>query len=111
LTDFPLTVGIGAAIMDKGRFERLSKEHRDLLHRLSKKYHEQLVNRIRESNEESLRVLQERGLKIIDVPQIEKRKWRQVLVRVQNRFIGQLYEKDLLDQIRNLVKQYRNKNN
>jgi len=111
LTDLPLTVGIGAAIMDKGRFERLSKEHRDLLQTLAKKYHEQLVNRIRESNEESLRVLQERGLKIIDVPQMEKRKWRQVLVRVQNRFIGQLYEKDLLDQIRNLVKQYRNKNN
>ena len=111
LTDLPLTVGIGAAIMDKGRFERLSKEHRDLLQRLAKKYHEQLVSRIRESNEESLRVLQERGLKIIDVPQMEKRKWRQVLVRVQNRFIGQLYEKDLLDQIRNLVKQYRNKNN
>lgn len=111
LTDFPLTVGIGAAIMDKGRFERFSKEHRDLLQTLAKKYHEQLVYRIRESNEESLRVLQERGLKIIDVPQMEKRKWRQVLVRVQNRFIGQLYEKDLLDQIRNMVKQYRNKNN
>ncbi len=108
MTDLRLNVGIGAAIMNKGRFERLSKEHRDLLQRLAKKYHERLVNRIRESNEESLRVLKQRGLQVTSVPRIEERKWRQVFVRVQNQFVGQLYEKELLDQIRNLVKQHRN---
>jgi len=108
MTDLRLNVGIGAAIMNKGRFERLSKEHRDLLQRIAKKYHERLVKRIRESNEESLRVLKQRGLQVTSVPRIEERKWRQVFVRVQNQFVGQLYEKELLDQIRNLVKQHRN---
>ncbi|MCH7679553.1 TRAP transporter substrate-binding protein DctP [candidate division KSB1 bacterium] len=111
MTDLRLNVGIGAAIMDKGRFERLSKEHQDLLLKIAKKYHEQLVDRIRQSNEESLRVLKQRGLQVTSVPHIEERKWRQVFVRIQNQFVGQLYEKDLLDQIRNLVKQYRSKNN
>lgn len=110
MTDLRLVVGIGATIMDKVRFDGLKNEHKSLLKEITKKYHKQLVNRIRESNEESLRVLQERGLQVISVPHIEERKWLRVSVRVQNQFVGQLYEKELLDQVRSLVKQYRNKN-
>ena len=109
MTDLRLNVGIGATIMDKGRFERLSKEHRELLQKLARKYHEQLVNRIRESNEESLQVLKQRGLEVISVPHIEERKWHQVFVRLQNQFVGQFYERELLDKIRNQVKEYRRK--
>ncbi len=107
MTDLRLVVGIGATIMDKVRFDGLKNEHKSLLQELTKKYHKQLVKRIRESNEESLRVLQERGLQVVSVPHIEEKKWLRVSVRVQNQFVGQLYEKALLEQVRGLVQRYR----
>jgi TRAP-type C4-dicarboxylate transport system substrate-binding protein len=106
LTNLPLSVGIGATIMDNTRFNEMDPGLRNLLRKTAKEFHIRLVKRIRESNEESLQVLQRQGLQIIDVPQMEKRKWSQVLGKVQNRFVGQLYEQELLDEVRDLLRQY-----
>jgi len=54
------------------------------------------------------------GIKVIQVPPLEKDKWLEVARQVQNGFAGDLpvdlYEKELLDKVRILLTEYRSKN-
>jgi TRAP-type C4-dicarboxylate transport system substrate-binding protein len=100
MTELRLVAGVGATIMSKHRWNGLSDQHKRLLREVAKKHHEQLVLRIRERNEESIRILKEQGIEVIPVPHQEELKWRRVAEQLQNRFAGQLYKKDLLDEIR-----------
>lgn len=110
MTDFPLVAGIGATIMDRDRFEKLSRQHKGLLQEIMEKYHRQLVNGVRQQNEESINVLKKQGIEIITVPYQEKLKWKQIASRVKNRFVGELYDKELLERLEALLEEY-NKDN
>ena len=107
MTSLPLSAGVGATIIDKGRFDRLSVEHKHLLKEITKKYHKLLVSRVQRENEKAIGVLQEQGIKVVSVPNQEELKWLQVAEQVQNQFTGKLYSKELLDEVRHLVGEYR----
>lgn len=109
MTDLRISVGMGATILDKKCFDRLSNEHKLLLREITQKYHQKLINTIREKNEESIDVLKEQQIEVISVPHREKMKWIQVAQQVQNQFAGKLYRKELLDEVRHLLETYRNK--
>ena len=111
MTDLRLAAGVGVTIIDKGRFDKLSNEHQSLLREITEKYHEQLKVVIRESNAESIRVLQDQEIHIVSVLPKEEEKWRQTAKEVQNQFVGQLYERELLDRVRDLISQYHIKGN
>lgn len=107
LTDIRLVAGLGATIISKERFSRLSSPQQNLLRKISGKYHEQLVSIIRKDNEESLEILENEGITILSVPHQEKMKWQQIALRIQNQFIGEYYQVELLEKIRNLKAAYR----
>ena len=109
MTDIRIAVGLGATIVRKSRIEAISREKERLLKNITKKYHEQLVVRIRRRNEESIDILKEQGIEIISVPHQEKQKWSQVAVKVHDQFTGRLYEKNLLDIVKSLLEEYRRK--
>ena len=102
-------MGIGATILNKNRFINFSEENKNLLLQISKKYHKKLIASIREKNAETIDLFKDRGIKIVPVPRREKQKWNRVSVRVQNQFIGELYPKELLDQIKTLKQEYQNR--
>ena len=106
MTDLRLAVGIGATIMSKSRFDKLSDRHKGLIQEISRRHHERLVKRIRARNEESIDVLKQQGIQIISVPHQERLKWAQIARRVENQFAGQLYSKELLDEVKNLLEAY-----
>lgn len=110
MTDMPLTVGIGATIMNKNRFSKFSDKSKNLLLEITKKYHNILNPKIREKNVEAIEEMKKRGIKIVTVPRREKQKWDRVAKRVQNQFVGDLYPKELLDKIKLFQKEYQNKN-
>ena len=107
MTDMPLVMGIGASIINKEHFDKLSKSERNLLQKITWKYHNQLVEKIRKSNRESLRILQDQGIQIISVPQQEELKWRQLAEKVQNQLTGKFFDKELLDKARALLSEFR----
>ncbi|UCE18622.1 MAG: TRAP transporter substrate-binding protein DctP [Gemmatimonadota bacterium] len=109
MTDLRVAVGLGATIIQKSRIETISSDNERLLKNIAKKYHEQLVVKIRRRNEESVDVLKEQGIEIISVPHQERQKWNQVAMKVQDQFIDRLYEKELLDKVKSLLEEYRRK--
>lgn len=106
MTDLRLAAGLGATLIDEGRFDALSREQRDLLLEITDKYHRQLKSTVRASNRESIDVLQDQGIGVVSVLPREKQKWSQMAKRVQNQFVGQLYERDLLEEVRRLIEQH-----
>jgi TRAP-type C4-dicarboxylate transport system substrate-binding protein len=107
MTDLGLVPGVGATIMNKSRFEQLSSNHRRLLQEVTEKYHEQLVVKIRQRNQEAIEVLKGQGIEIIQVPYRERTKWKQIAGRVRNDFVGELYDKAFLDEVEGLLEEYR----
>jgi TRAP-type C4-dicarboxylate transport system substrate-binding protein len=107
MTDLPLVSGVGASIISKERFEQIPKSDRTLLLTTARKYHRQLVEKIRESNEESVEILRGQGIKIISVPQQEVLKWRQIAEQVQNQFADKFFDKKSLDKARKLLNEFR----
>jgi TRAP-type C4-dicarboxylate transport system substrate-binding protein len=106
MSDLRLAAGIGATIISKKQYDKLPDEHKDLLREITRKYHEQLANTVREKNEESIGVLREEGIEVIHVPLVERERWSGVARQVQDQFAGRLYPRELLDEVRNLLNEY-----
>lgn len=107
MSDFPLAAGIGATIISKRKYDGLSGEHKRLLREITRKHHEQLIKTARRKNEESIDVLKAQGIEVIPIPPGERDKWRQVARQVQDQFAGKLYGKELLDEVRSLLSEYK----
>lgn len=106
LTDLPLVAGVGATIINNSRFGGLSEKHKRLVREITDEYHRQIIVRIRLSNEESIDVLKEQGIEVVSVPHQEKLKWKQIAERVKTRFLGKLYQKELLEKVETLKLEY-----
>ncbi len=106
MSDFRLSAGIGATIISKNRYDRLSDEHKVILRRIMQEYHPELIEAARRINEDSIGILRQQGMKVVKVPPVEKENWHQAAMSVQNRFTGVLYEEELLDEVRNLLDEY-----
>ena len=106
MSDLRLAAGVGATIVKKRRYDKLSDEHKALLREITWKYHEKLVKTVRRKNKESIDVLEQQGIEVIHVPLGEREKWRQTARQVQNQFEGKLYPKELLDEVRSLLNEY-----
>jgi TRAP-type C4-dicarboxylate transport system substrate-binding protein len=106
ITDLKLVAGVGATIIDKKCFDRLSITHRKILSQISTKYHSNLISSVRRENEQSLNIILNQGIQLVSVPNLEKKKWQQIAIKVQNQFIGHFYSKELLEKVRTLIKQY-----
>ena len=109
MSDLILAAGVGATILNKRRYDMLSDGYKRLLHDISEKHHKQLIAKIRERNEESIEILKREGIEIVSIPPREKQKWLSVARRVQNQLAsgGKFYTKELLNEIRQLLEQYR----
>ncbi len=111
MSDFPLAAGIGATIISKRKYDGLSGEHKRLLREITRKHHEQLIRAARRSNEESIDVLREQGIEVIEIPPGEREIWGQVAREVQDHFAEEgedkLYDEELLDKVRSLLSEYR----
>ncbi len=105
MTDLRLAAGVGATIISKKRYDKLSDKHKRLLLKITKEYHKQLIVQIRKSNEESIDVLQQHGITVISVPHHERQQWLEVAKEVQDQFVERLYSKELLEKVRSLLEE------
>ena len=106
MTDLKLAFGLGCTLMNQSRFNKLAAKDKKLLLEITTKYHEKLNVIIRQKNQESMQILTDRGMKIVQVPRREEQKWIRIADRVQKQFIGDLYPKALLDRIKRLKLEY-----
>ena len=107
MSDLPLAAGIGATVINKREFDGLSEEHKRLLRETMWEYHEQLIETVHTTNEESIEVLKDHGITMIHIPAVEREKWSVAARQAQDQFMGELYPEELLDEVRSLLSEYR----
>lgn len=107
MIDLPLSISVGATVITKKSFDRLSPESREILILTAKKYHQELAQKIREENDQSLVTLQNNGIEMIPVSEETRQDWETIALGVRKNLVGKLYSQSLLDELIRLVQEYR----
>jgi len=107
ISDIPFTNAIGAVLIDKGTFDKISPDNQRILLDLSRKQLRELLVQSRKDNAESYQVMLQQGLKAAPSTQAQRDQMRTVGERVQQRLTGSLYSQELLDRLKGLISEYR----
>ena len=95
-----ISLGVGATVLAKAAFNKLSKAHQDKLLAISVKYHRALTKRVRRDNQRAFKVLQrDFGFVTLRVPPDD---WTTVVKAADSvirSFVPRYYPKALLDRV------------
>ncbi len=109
MADLRIVAGVGATVISKSRYEELSEEHRNLLRKIMREHHQQLIATIREQNKESIDILvTEHGITRLAVSSREREIWDERAKRVQMQFVKNgFFSQALLDKTKELLIKFR----
>ena len=109
MSEYPSTIAVGASIIDKDIWEKVSPQSRKTILDVTKTYYDRLIRANREENRKCIEILKKSGISIVpnnpNDPELQfildaARKARESLV-------GKIYPRELLDQTLALLKEYR----
>ena len=101
-TDFPLAIAIGATVIKKSEWDKISAEHQAEIRKIADKYHRKLTKRIHKDNKKALQILVKQGLQPVKVSEKAKGEFRAVARKVADNFAPRYYPKALLKKVRSL---------
>lgn len=99
MTDVPITHAMGAVILKKSTFDRLTAEQASIVRRIAGEIFDRLLVATRQQNAESIEVAIERNIARVNVDSSDRRGFEAIGRRVWTQLIGVLYERDLLDKL------------
>jgi TRAP-type transport system periplasmic protein len=109
MLDFPMVNSTGALLMNKRAFYDLNPENREIVNRLVKQYAARLVQSTRKENVEAVMVLRQAGIMLIPPTPEQAASFKQNAEINYQMSIPSLYSKELFDQVRGLIAEYRKK--
>ena len=68
---------------------------------------QKIVKKSREDNKETLNILQDNGMKLVDITDEARNTYREAGIETQNRLAGKLYSEDILQRVLQLLEEYR----
>lgn len=101
-SDFPLAIAIGATVVNKKTFDKLSKENQAIVKKIADKYHRKLSRRVRKDNTKALTALKGQGIKPVPVSAKGKKEFEDMAKKVADKFAPRYYPKSLLKRVRKL---------
>jgi TRAP-type C4-dicarboxylate transport system substrate-binding protein len=108
MTNLPVSVGIGATVMTKEKFDQLSPDQQKVLREITKAYQSKLIQSIRKDNDRSLEALQKKaGIKVVEFEEDSQKAWDTIAVKTHNALVGEIYSQAFLDKINTLLQEYR----
>ena len=109
--DVPLANSNGAVLISKRMFNKLTEEQQKILKEEGKKYFDKLTQLSREDNEKAKKIMIEYGIQKTEL------KDKTLLAEFEARgkkardsLVGKLYDKQLLNDVENALKEFRQKN-
>ncbi len=95
----PLAIGIGATVITKTSFDKLSPAHQKLLVAYARKYHEALTKRIRRDNTKAFAALKASGIKTIPLNADDRAAYNKAASKVARSFVPRYYPRALLKKV------------
>lgn len=96
ITDLPIVNSIGALVVSKAEFDKLTPDQQKILKEVGQKYCRQIVEQTRKDNDAALASLQKLGLQKVDVADADKQAMMSISKQVGQSLVGKLYPADLL---------------
>jgi TRAP-type C4-dicarboxylate transport system substrate-binding protein len=115
MSDFPIINIVGAHIVSKKMWNKISHENQEIIKTLANSFSELQQKDISLANAESIKLLKESGMQIVHVdPEDSPEDLKFLLdagVKARESQVGELYSQELMDDVLKLVGEYREKNN
>lgn len=99
ITDLPLVNSIGALVVSKAEYNKLSGDQQRILKEVSAKYCRQIVEQTRRDNEAAMASLQKLGIQKVAVAPADKDKMVALSKSVGQKLVGKLYSQELLTMV------------
>ena len=100
MLDLRITQSIGALVVTKRAWNRLSPKHRDILQETGKTYARKIVVEGRKDNDRALAALKKQGIEVTTISTSELNKVKHAAEKVANELVGELYSKKALQEVR-----------
>ena len=111
MTNLPVSVGVGATVMTKEKFDELSPEMQKVVRETADAYQADLIENIRKDNERALEALQKKaGIEVVEFEDDAREAWDVIAVETHKALVGEIYSQAFLDKINTLLQEYREKN-
>ncbi len=76
ITSMPLSIGVGATVVTKAAWDKVTPEQRTIIQEVNNKWHKVLIKKVRKDNIKSVKVLKEKkNVKIIKVSKAHEAEW------------------------------------
>ena len=111
MTNLPVSVGVGATVMTKEKFDELSPEQQKIVREVANAHQDDLIQAIRRDNERSLEALQKKaGIEVVEFEDDSREAWDVIAMETHKALVGEIYSQEFLDKINALLQAYREKN-
>ncbi len=111
MTDVPVNIGLGATVMTKEKFDRLSTTQQKILREVATKHHAELVQKIRKDNDIAVEALQKKaGIKMVEFNKDAWEELDKIAAKTHKDLVGEIYSQAFLDKINALLQEYRQSN-
>ena len=108
MTDLPVSVGVGATVITKEKFDQFTPEQQKALREIGDKYQSTLIEQIRKDNNRAIEALQKKaGIQVVKFEDDAREAWDAIAAETHNALVGQIYSQEFLDKINTLLEEYR----
>lgn len=110
MTNFPVSVGVGATVVTKEKFDKLTPDQQKVILEIGDKYQAGLIQDIRADNEKAVEALKKKaGIQVVEFEEDSIEAWDTYSVETHNALVGEIYSQEFLDKINKLLMEYRSK--
>ena len=108
MTDMPVSIGVGATVITKEKFDALSPAQQQILRDTANAHQELLVKAIRKDNERALEALKKKaGLEVVEFEAADRAAWDAIALETHEALVGDTYSAAFLEKITAALKVYR----
>ncbi|MCP4723711.1 MAG: ABC transporter substrate-binding protein [bacterium] len=107
MLETPITNAAGAVVIEKETFDDLPEEYQQILLDSFKKWMRELVVQTRKDNENSIETIKNRGIEVVPGNAEDLSIFNESALRVREKMIGELYPREVLDEVLRHLEEYR----
>jgi TRAP-type C4-dicarboxylate transport system substrate-binding protein len=107
MTDFPVTHAMGAVVVKRERFEKLSESAQATVKTAAETHFARLAVETTKQSEQSIQVLREKGIEVVTLGDANLVEFAEVGQSVREQLVGSLYERQILEAMLQALAEYR----
>lgn len=107
VTQLPINYTLGALLIDKRTFDKISAADREHIHRIARQHMAALNQRNRRENDEAMTVLQANGLSLVEVNPKDVETFEGLVASAEAELVGRAFSREAHEQIAQHLQDFR----